>query len=96
VTTVQPAKESKNNVQLNNQKKIKQISSSLQSIDNNEIFTLQIKGRKNYEILKKLNDALELQTAFLTKKFINSNNNNEPSVGLKRKISVIPTNSLEK
>ncbi len=74
----------------NNQIKIKSSSLLQQSIDN-EIFTLQVKGKKNYEILKKLNDALELQTAFLTKRL-----NNESSISLKRKTSTSPTNPLEK
>lgn len=79
-------------VQLNtNQIKIKSISSSLQKSIDNEIFTLHVKGKKNYEILKKLNDALELQTAFLTRRLIN-----ESSISLKRKTSTSPTNPLEK
>jgi hypothetical protein len=74
-----------------NQIKIKSISSSLQQSIDNEIFTLHVKGKKNYEILKKLNDALELQTAFLTRRLIN-----ESSISLKRKTSTSPTNPLEK
>lgn len=42
-----------------------------------EIFTLKIKGRKNYEILKNLNDALEIQDAYSKLKRINSKDSSD-------------------
>jgi len=50
-----------------NQIRIKSIS-NLESKSDNDIFTLQVKGRKNYEILKKLNDALEFESNYMNDK----------------------------
>jgi hypothetical protein len=58
-----------------------------------EIFTLKIKGRKNFEILKNLNDALEIQDAYSKLKKINSKDSSDPQPKLikneKSSVSII-------
>jgi hypothetical protein len=53
------------------------VSSSGASSNNNnsedEVFTLQIKGRKNYEILRHIRDAFEVQSAISKLKKMVSN-----------------------
>ena len=61
--------------------------------DDAEIFTLKIKGRKNFEILKNLNDALEIQDAYSKLKKINSKDSSDPQPKLikneKSSVSII-------
>lgn len=41
--------------------------------DDEEIYTIKVRGKKNYEMLKNLNEALEIQNAYTKMKRSNSN-----------------------
>lgn len=65
------------------------------------MFTLRVKGRKNYEILKKLNEALDLQAAYLSRmNGVNSltNNNKNDNNGTNKLISKLTssTNTMKR
>ena len=47
--------------------------------ENQEIFTIKVRGRKNYEILKNLNEALEIQQRMYSK--LKNNNENDATAG---------------
>lgn len=61
--------------------------------EDEQVYTLKVKGKKNYEMLRKLNEALEIQDLYSKIKRTNSNSNAKLIKGISFQSK---TNELEK